>query len=390
MIDKTYNILIVDDERLNIDILLNLFEKAEKNYKIIPVLSGEKALKVFEKIRIDIVLLDIIMPDMDGYEVCRILKSQDSTKDIPVLFITASTDDASIKKAYEVGAADYVNKPFKSSQLLSRVKVNLQLRESMKELTFFAQTLENRVKDELLKSKEKDKLLLQESKMADMGHMLSNIAHQWRQPISAIRNIANDLELEILLDELETIDAQTILDATKDINKYIYHLTKTIEDFREFLKPSNEKTLFDITEQVRKAIFILKSLIQKASIEINLTNHSKEKVTATGHPNEFIHVIVNIIKNAIDAIDENKVPNGKINIDIYKDKEGIKINIIDNAGGIPENVIEHIFELYFTTKDSSKGTGIGLNMSKQIIENHMNGKIFVKNIGAGAQFQIIL
>ena len=138
--DYVQNILIVDDEKSNIDILINLFNKININnkYKIIPTLSGEKALKIVQKRKIDLILLDIMMPDMDGYEVCRILKSQESTKNIPILFITSSTDDESILKAYNLGAADYVTKPFRDVELISRVKVNLKLQETIKELKHFA------------------------------------------------------------------------------------------------------------------------------------------------------------------------------------------------------------------------------------------------------------
>jgi diguanylate cyclase (GGDEF)-like protein len=135
---EKHNILIVDDEKSNIDILINLFKKMENDYNIIPATSGKIALKAVEKREIDLILLDIMMPEMDGYEVCKILKSKNSTKDIPVLFITSSTDDDSIIKAYNIGASDYVTKPFKPIELLARVKINLQLKKTIEKLEYFA------------------------------------------------------------------------------------------------------------------------------------------------------------------------------------------------------------------------------------------------------------
>lgn len=134
------NILIVDDEKSNIDILLGFFESINLSdeYNIIAVLSGEKALKIVEKRDIDLILLDIMMPEMDGYEVCKILKSNEKTKDIPVLFITANTDDESIEKAYSLGASDYVTKPFRPIELISRVKLNLKLQKTINQLEFMA------------------------------------------------------------------------------------------------------------------------------------------------------------------------------------------------------------------------------------------------------------
>ena len=132
------NILIVDDEKSNLDILINLFKTTEVNYNLIPVLSAKKALQALEKRKVDLILLDIVMPDMDGYELCSLLKAQEETKDIPILFITSNTDDASIAKAYSLGAADYVTKPFRAIELLARVKLNLQLRETIEHLEYLA------------------------------------------------------------------------------------------------------------------------------------------------------------------------------------------------------------------------------------------------------------
>ncbi|WP_428738399.1 GGDEF domain-containing response regulator [Sulfurimonas sp.] len=134
------NILIVDDEKSNIDILLGLFDKinGKNNYNVIAALSGKKALEVVQKREIHLILLDIVMPEMDGYEVCKILKSDIKTKDIPILFITAKTDDESISKAYNIGAADYVTKPFRPVELLARVSINLKLQKTIAKLEYMA------------------------------------------------------------------------------------------------------------------------------------------------------------------------------------------------------------------------------------------------------------
>jgi len=130
-------ILIVDDEKTNIDMLINLLKSTTNQYRIIPVLSGEKALEAVQKRKIDLILLDIVMPQMNGYEVCKVLKSQNSTKDIPILFITSSSDDASIEKAYNFGASDYVTKPIRALELLSRVRLNLKLQETLEKLEHY-------------------------------------------------------------------------------------------------------------------------------------------------------------------------------------------------------------------------------------------------------------
>lgn len=130
-------ILIVDDEKSNIDILMNVFKSINRRYTIIPALSGEKALQAVQKRTIDLILLDITMPQMDGYEVCMQLKKQNRTKDIPILFVTAHTDGASVEKMYAVGANDYVTKPFRNVELLARVNLNLKLQQTIKKLEYY-------------------------------------------------------------------------------------------------------------------------------------------------------------------------------------------------------------------------------------------------------------
>lgn len=135
---STQNILIVDDEKSNIDILLDFFDNSDYNYNIIATISPKKALEIVKQRKIDLILLDIVMPQIDGYEVCEVLKNDDSTKDIPILFMSAYNDDKYILKAYEVGGVDYVTKPFRKVEILSRVKTNLKLQETISELEYFA------------------------------------------------------------------------------------------------------------------------------------------------------------------------------------------------------------------------------------------------------------
>jgi CheY-like chemotaxis protein len=130
-------ILIVDDEKSNIDMLINVFRNTTTNYTILPVLSGEKALQAAQKRKVDLILLDIMMPQMDGYEVCRRLKAENLTKDTPIIFVTAHTDAASIEKMYALGANDYVTKPFCTAELLARVNLTLKLQQTMEKLKYY-------------------------------------------------------------------------------------------------------------------------------------------------------------------------------------------------------------------------------------------------------------
>jgi len=239
------------------------------------------------------------------------------------------------------------------------------------------------------KLKEKDQLLLQQSKMAAIGEMLQNIAHQWRQPLSSISSISTSI---IVQKSIDSLDDDYLMSSMENLNNNAQYLSKTIDDFRDFFKPNKEKVLFDIKEIEEKVFSLISSKIRKSGIEI-ITDLESMKIT--GYKNEFIQVLINIINNAIDALLE---VDGKryIFVKSYRKNKKYIIKIKDNAGGISEDIISNIFEPYFTTKHQTQGTGIGLYMSEEIITKHMNGSLGVKNKDfvydnqnfRGAQFRI--
>ena len=241
------------------------------------------------------------------------------------------------------------------------------------------------------KLKEKDQLLMQQSKMAAIGEMLQNIAHQWRQPLSSISSISTSI---IVQKSIDTLDDEYLLSSMENLNNNAQYLSKTIDDFRDFFRPNKEKTKFDIKDIEEKVFSLISSKISKSDIQIvsNL-----EPMQISGYKNEFIQVLINVINNAIDALMDIE---GKryIFVKSYKKGEKFIIKIKDNAGGIPSDIMTNIFEPYFTTKHQTQGTGIGLYMSEEIITKHMNGSITARNKDyvynnknyRGAQFKIVL
>ncbi len=246
---------------------------------------------------------------------------------------------------------------------------------------------------DLSELKTKERLLFQQSKMASMGEMIGNIAHQWRQPISTISMWANNMLIDIEIDEVNNDDLITY---ANNINEQTEYLSKTIDDFRNFFIPNKEKTTFTLKDNVNKAIELLSASFKTHKIEVIKTI---EDISITSFENELTQAILNIIKNAKDIlITLPKERKRLIFIDIYQKDNMTFIEIKDNAGGIPKDVINKIFEPYITTKNKSLGTGIGLYMTESIITKHLNGKIFVKNINykydgklyTGAKFNIIV
>jgi len=385
---KNYKILVVDDSISNI-LLIGSALRSELFYEIYIAMNGKEALDVLEKRDIDFILLDVVMPKMDGYEVAKELQNSSKNKDIPFVFLTSNTEEKSTLQGFELGARDYITKPFNPSILRTRVKTHLQFSQLQKETAQQKKYLEMQVEEKVKELRKKEQLLIQQAKMAEMGEMIGSIAHQWRQPISGINNIVNDLELDILLNDLSCIDSDTILSAVKQTQSLTKHLSQTIDDFRDFFKPSKDKIEFNIVQSIEESIKLLDKKLKNNSINLDINYESKD-LTTIGYINEFKHVIINLVRNSEDAIKDKKISNPNIRINIYKKNRDIVIEVLDNAGGIPKNIIDKIFDPYFTTKDDTTGTGIGLYMSKTIIESHMDGMLYVDNTNDGAKFTIIL
>ncbi len=233
------------------------------------------------------------------------------------------------------------------------------------------------------KQKEQEQLLIQQSRLASMGEMISNIAHQWRQPLNAVGLVIQNIQLA---HEFNEIDDDFMKKSVNKVNFLTSNMSKTIDDFSNFFKPNKEKESFVLNTLVRKTLEMTESTLKHHEIEVKLNLDSTFEVV--GFKNEFSQTLLNIINNAKDALLENEFNNPKIEIDILKDDSYGIINIKDNAGGVPQEIIEKIFDPYFTTKEEGKGTGIGLYMSKIIIEKNMSGSLLVKNDKEGAIFTV--
>ena len=230
------------------------------------------------------------------------------------------------------------------------------------------------IKKEMDNTLEKERLLIQQSKMAVMGEMIGNIAHQWKQPLSTISTISTGIKIQNEMDCLKDTDLTLGMD---NINNSVQYLSQTIDDFRNFFKPDKIKTNFNISDVIENTIKLMGSQFKNNNIELIKNINNAELY---GYYNELLQVLINILKNAKDELiklDTNK--RRIIFIDTYTDKSNLIIKIRDNANGIPPDIIEKIFEPYFTTKENDEGTGIGLYMCKQIIDG-MTGKIQVINV----------
>jgi C4-dicarboxylate-specific signal transduction histidine kinase len=279
---------------------------------------------------------------------------------------------------------DYLKK-IENEQSLTLKALSHLVSQSSQELEDFNARLRERVREEVMKNIRKDRMLLQQTKLAQMGEMISMIAHQWRQPLSSISTLSQTINLKASMGKL---DKENILRLSSSITDTAMHLSQTIDDFREFFKPRKEKRETSYTEIVESVLQIIGNSIITKNIKIIKELHACEKFNS--YPNEIKQVVLNLLKNAQDAFLEAEVENPYILIRSFK-KEGKHIlEICDNAGGVPKALKAKIFEPYFSTKKKKDGTGLGLYMSKTIIEEHCNGKLCVENSKEGAVFHIEL
>ena len=225
--------------------------------------------------------------------------------------------------------------------------------------------LKQKIIDEIAKNVKKEKQLAQSSKSASMGEMMAAIIHQWKQPINAISVSVSSIELDA---ELGVLEEEQLLKNTASITGQLSHMLDTMDSFRNFFKPE-KRTDFNVYETLAKVKKLVGHILREhVTININLDEKSDDTINALGYPNELVQVVINILNNARDVIIERKPKYDDVDINIYQDSQKAIIKINDYAGGIPRNIIKDIFEPYVTTKSDSKGTGIGLDMSKTIIE----------------------
>jgi len=239
----------------------------------------------------------------------------------------------------------------------------------------------SKVRDEEEKNKIQQELMQKQSRLAQMGEMLSMIAHQWRQPLSAITAAAGAINMKAKRNKLDNEMAEKLSDNIKDFS---IHLSSTIDDFRNFFKSNKTRTEVNYKMIVESVLSIISSSLEKNSIEL-IYEFNSDKMFLTYH-SELKQVVLNLIKNAEDALLENGISDPQILIRA----EGNTLSVSDNAGGVPEDIIDDIFNPYFSTKTQKDGTGLGLYMSKIIIEDHCNGSLHVKNDKHGAVFEITL
>jgi len=241
--------------------------------------------------------------------------------------------------------------------------------EALKQLN---QELDHRVAEEVAKNREKDHILIQQSRLAAMGEMVHNIAHQWRQPLNALSIILTNIKDDYSYHELTE---ENLSESVSRAHRLLERMSTTVDDFRDFFRPDREPGEFDISTAIDDALFVMDASLKNNNISVTRTY--SPGLICYGYANQFSQALLNILANAKDALLSRHVPNAAITINLEKREGKAKLSIQDNAGGIPAEILPRIFEPYFTTKEN--GSGIGLYMTKMILERNLNGTIEASN-----------
>jgi len=437
-------ILIVDDSPTQAKRLEQVL--AAQGYRVHVSQNGREALDHILAHPPDLIVSDILMPEMDGFELCRRVRSVEAVKCLPIILLTHLNDPADVMHSLEAGADYFISKPYNNRLLLSRIVIalerngacyreesngqvtvsyrgagyainapkaqiidlllatyelaaekNQELLSAQRSLSELNQELEERVRERTAalvaetaervqaveELRKKDEILMRQSRQAALGEMIGNIAHQWRQPLNAVGLLVQDIALCYQYDNFskEYLDS-----STKKIMQLVRHMSQTIDDFRNFFTPDKEKVEFDLGRTVAKTLTLVEGNLSDKGIRVQVS--AEDAPILTGHPNEFSQVLLNILNNAMDAFADQPNADPFVSVRVCTENGRALVTIADNAGGIPEEIIDRIFEPYFTTKEQGKGTGIGLYMSKNIVEKTMNGSLTARNTGLGAEFRI--
>jgi signal transduction histidine kinase len=394
-------ILLVDDNPENLKVLAGILKP--KGYIIRLAMSGMKAIKSINAKAPKLVLLDVQMPGMNGYETCRVIKSHEDMAEIPIIFVSALTEVVDKIRAFEVGAVDFIEKPFHFDEVLARVNTHLTIRKQSEQL-----------QQALLEVSQSQTKLIQSDKMASLGILTAGIAHEINNPINYINAGAIGLELDLidllkLLDYYETIDFEkqlpdvaqkikilkgnieynylknNLITSINDIKMGATRTAEIISGLKRFSRvDSDQHSKVNVNEVIRSNLKIVKRISKKRS---KLNCDFQENINEiNGYPGQLNQLFMNLIMNAQQAVDKA----GVINITTLNKGEGVTIIVSDNGSGINEELGDRIFEPFVTTKKVGEGTGLGLYISFGIVENHGGTITYTSERNEGTSFRVYL
>jgi len=370
---KKATLLYVEDDEVIRDFLAKRLEP--RVAKLYLANNGRDGLEKFKQFKPDVILTDVTMPLMNGIEMAKEIKTID--ENIPIIIASAHNDSKFLLEAIALGIDGYLLKPIDKRKLFDTLEKKVKT---------------NFLEKELLKKKQQ---LLHQSRFALLGEMVSMIAHQWRQPLNLIALTMASIRMKFVSNKFDLSTEAGIALLTKKVETDLAKvedrvsvLSSIIDDFATFYKPNDETEIFHINHTVEETIKNFKSSLQVGHININESYNSNKNIKI--YKDVFMQICINLLNNSQENFAQKDIMDPEITIETRDYDEGVEIILTDNAGGIPDDIIDKIFDPYFSTKVGKNGNGLGLYMSKLVIEEHLHGEISVSNVNDGAQFIIKL
>ncbi|MEL7353774.1 MAG: response regulator [Cyanobacteria bacterium P01_A01_bin.116] len=403
-------VLVVDDTPTNLQVLFDVLQG--QNYRVATATDGETAIARLDAFLPDLILLDVMMPGIDGFETCRRIKAKEATQDIPIIFMTALSDTADKVKGLTLGAVDYIAKPLQHEEVLARIRVQLQLRHLNQSLALRIAERDQSLQD----LKQAQSRLIQSEKMSSLGQLVAGVAHEINNPINfihgnmihveqycqslvsmvrlyqkeysptpAIQQCAEELELDYVCEDIAKLTTSMNLGTER-----VMQLVRSLRNFSRL--DESEHKIVDIHEGINSTLAMLSHRLNASDekIRINVVRDFGNIPHVECYPSQLNQAIMNFMTNAIDAIEiaQPSSPTISIRTENVSD-QWVAVTIADNGTGISADDEANLFDPFFTTKPVGKGTGLGLSISHQIITEEHGGKIdYQSTAGQGTEFVI--
>jgi signal transduction histidine kinase len=388
------DILVVDDTPANLRLLTKLLR--DNGYKVRPAPSGHIALRSIETSLPDLILLDIMMPDIDGYEVCRQLKASEYSCDVPVMFISANKETMDKVKAFSIGGIDYITKPFDSDEVLARVGTQIRLRIMQKKVAERTTQLNAKV-EELTQTRHE---LIQSEKMASLGRLVAGFAHELNTPLGVAIGSASTLQRKAkqvsVLMEQEEVDVDELLAILKSIDKgsdltlsNLERAANLVTSFKRTAvdQTSDEMRSFHVHQVVNDILNTLSDRFKTSDIDIQVDCPDDIKIKSL--PGALEQILTNLLMNSyIHGFNEGKNA-GIIQLNVQLDGEQLHLEYSDNGKGIASENMEKIFEPFFTTHRAHGGSGLGMYICYNLVTTQLHGTLTCESIvGEGVVFKV--